>query len=137
MTIKEEFKKEYIEFQCKIVSHHNNFNVEGISSAQYNIIDCLEKEGPKTTRDLAEILNITVSAVSKLNKKLLEKNMIIQTRNENDRRYFYNSITDEGRCFLKRAENSRNEIVKGIENSLTDEELKQFIHICRKINKSL
>ncbi|WP_032120492.1 MarR family winged helix-turn-helix transcriptional regulator [Clostridium amazonitimonense] len=137
MTIKEEFKKEYIAFQCKIVSHHNNFNVEGISSAQYNILDYLEKEGSKTTRDLAEALNITVSAVSKLNKKLLEKHMIMQTRDENDRRYFYNSITDEGRGFLKRAEASRNEIVKGIEDSLTDEELKEFIHICKKINESI
>ena len=136
MSINEKFEEEYVKFQCSIVSHHNKFNVEGISSSQYSIIDYLKKAGPKTTKELAEALNITVSAISKLNKKLLEKNMIVQVRDVNDRRYFYNSITEEGANFLKRAEDSRNEVLKVIKNALTEAELEQFMLICTKINKS-
>ncbi len=44
---------------------------------------------------------------------------------------------DKGRDFLKRAEKSRNEVLRIIENSLTDDEIEQFTEICKKINELL
>ena len=53
MAIKE-LEESYIPFQCMIVSDTNRFNVEGVSTAQYYILDTLNKQGPKTTKELAE-----------------------------------------------------------------------------------
>lgn len=128
---------DFVPFQCKIVAHHNQFNVEGITSAQYNILDYLQKEGPKTARNISEGVGISISAVSKLTKKLLEKNLINQTRDEKDRRYYFHSITQEGVSFLQKAEKSRNEIIESIALALSENEVEQFTKLCRKINAEL
>ncbi|XOS93596.1 MarR family transcriptional regulator [Brevibacillus laterosporus] len=65
----------FIPFQCEIVSRHNKFNIEGITSAQYNVLELIQK-GPKTTNELASALGITVSAISKLTKNFYIKNLL-------------------------------------------------------------
>ncbi|MEW9677670.1 MarR family transcriptional regulator [Lentibacillus sp. L22] len=129
------FKQEFVPFQCRIVSHHNKFNVDGITSSQYNIIDLLERRGPKTTRSLSEELGISLSAVSKLVKKLIDKSLIIQERDQNDRRSYHHTITEKGHAFLRKAEKSRNEVMELIHKTLTKDELVAFTNICKKLNQ--
>ena len=43
MAIKE-LVESYVPFQCMIVSDSNRFNVEGVSTAQYYILDTLCRE---------------------------------------------------------------------------------------------
>ena len=101
MAIKE-LEESYIPFQCMIVSDTNRFNVEGVSTAQYYILDTLNKQGPKTTKELAEMKGISQSGISKLTKRLLEKKYIIQERHSNDRRSYNIVLTSEGKKFLSR-----------------------------------
>ncbi|WP_019423185.1 MarR family winged helix-turn-helix transcriptional regulator [Paenibacillus sp. OSY-SE] len=131
------FEKEFTSFQCKVVSHHNKFNIQGITSAQFNIIDYLDKHGPKTARELAEAFHASLPGISKLTKKLIDKNMISQTRDETDRRYYHHAVTEEGRGFLRAAATSRNEVMDSIKLTLNEEELEQFTALCQKINRSL
>ena len=42
-----ELEESYVHFQCMIVSDSNRFNVEGVSTAQYYILDTLYKQGGK------------------------------------------------------------------------------------------
>ncbi|WP_251577619.1 MarR family transcriptional regulator [Paenibacillus sp. MER TA 81-3] len=120
-----------------MVSHHNKFNIQGITSAQFNIIDYLDKHGPKTARELAEAFHASLPGISKLTKKLIDKNMISQTRDETDRRYYHHAVTEEGRGFLRAAATSRNEVMDSIKLTLNEEELEQFTVLCQKINRSL
>ena len=42
-------EKSYIPFQCLVINTLNRFNVEGITTAQYEILDALVANGSKTT----------------------------------------------------------------------------------------
>ncbi|QUH20590.1 MarR family winged helix-turn-helix transcriptional regulator [Alkaliphilus sp. B6464] len=133
---KKELEDYYIPFQCMIISNINRFNIEGMTTAQYNVLDILDKQGSKTTKELAEIRGISQAGMSKLTKRLLEKKYIIQKRKEADRRAYDILITPAGKDFLIRSEKFRNEIMDLIEDTLTEEELYCFIKLCKKITDS-
>ncbi|APH19907.1 MarR family winged helix-turn-helix transcriptional regulator [Clostridium botulinum] len=134
--IREELEENYMPFQCMIISSVNKFNLEGVSTAQYYILDILDKQGSKTTKKLAEIRGITQPGISKLNKRLLEKKYIKQERQETDRRYYNIFITSEGKKFLARSEKFGEEIVNLIEKTLSQDELRTFSTLCKKITDS-
>jgi DNA-binding MarR family transcriptional regulator len=133
---KKELEDYYIPFQCMVISNINRFNIEGVTTAQYNVLDILDKQGSKTTKELAEIRGISQAGMSKLTKKLLEKKYIIQKRQETDRRVYDIFITPAGKNFLLRSERFRNEIMDLIEDTLTEEELNCFMQLCKKITDS-
>lgn len=126
----------YVPFQCMIISNINSFNIEGVTTAQYNVLDILDKQGSKTTKELAEIRGISQAGMSKLTKRLLEKEYINQERRETDRRNYDILITQTGKDFLLRSEKFRNKIMNLIENTLTEEELDCFVKLCKKITDS-
>ena len=119
--------------QCMIVSNSNRFNVEGVSTAQYYILDTLFKQGPKTTKELAEMKGISQSGISKLTKRLLDKGYIVQERQEGDRRSYNIVLTKEGKDFLDRVEDFGDEMVTFIQEALSEEEAHCFASMCRKI----
>ncbi|WP_312337287.1 MarR family winged helix-turn-helix transcriptional regulator [Anaerospora hongkongensis] len=123
----------YVPFQCMIVAASNRFNVEGVSTAQYYILDVLCKQGPKTTKELAEMRGISQSGISKLTKRLLEKTYIIQERQADDRRSYAIMLTQEGKAFLNRVEDFGNEMLSLIKEALTAEEVHAFSIMCKKI----
>lgn len=128
-----ELEESYLPFQCMIVSDTNRFNVEGVSTAQYYILDTLKKQGSKTTKELAELKGISQSGISKLTKRLMEKNYITQERQDNDRRFYNIVLTKEGESFLSRVDCLGNEMMNLIEEALTKEEIKSFSTMCQKI----
>ncbi len=128
-----ELEKNYVPFQCMIVSYTNRFNVEGVSTAQYYILDILSKHGAKTAKELAEMKGISQSGISKLTKRLLEKRYVEQKRRLNDRRFYDIVLTNEGRVFLNRVEDFGKEIMDLIKKSLTAEEVHSFCLMCKKI----
>lgn len=132
MAIKE-LEESYVPFQCMIVSDCNRFNVEGVSTAQYYILDTLNKQGEKTAKELAEMRGISQSGISKLTKRLLDKNYIVQERQTNDRRSYNIVLTKEGQAFLNRVEDFGNEIMNIIEEALTEEEVQAFSKMCKRI----
>ncbi|MCC5465419.1 MarR family winged helix-turn-helix transcriptional regulator [Pelosinus baikalensis] len=133
---KKELEDYYIPFQCMIISNINRFNIQGVTTAQYNVLDILDKQGSKTTKKLAEIRGISQAGMSKLIKRLLEKNYIIQKQQETDRRAYDILITPDGKDFLVRSEKFRNKIMNLIEHTLTEKELDCFIQLCKKITDS-
>lgn len=131
--ITKELEDNYISFQCMILAYSNRFNVEGVSTAQYYILDTLYKQGPKTTKELAEMKGISQSGISKLTKRLLEKKYVYQERQLNDRRSFNIVLTGEGKAFLNRVEDFGKEIMNLIEEALIPEEVQSFSMMCKKI----
>lgn len=126
----------YVPFQCMIISNINSFNVNGVTTAQYNVLDILDKQGSKTTKELAEIRGISQAGISKLTKRLLEKGYITQERRKTDRRNYDIIISQMGKDFLTRSEKFRNKIMNLIGNTLTEEELDCFVRLCKKITDS-
>ncbi len=132
MAIKE-LEESYVPFQCMIVSYSNSFSVEGVSTAQYYILDTLNRQGAKTTKELAELRGVSQSGISKLTKRLLEKQYIVQERLSNDRRSYHIVLSKEGKAFLNRVEHFGNEMMNLIEEALTPEEVQHFSAMCKRI----
>lgn len=128
-----ELEESYVPFQCMIVSDSNRFNVEGVSTAQYYILDTLNKQGQKTTKELAEMRGISQSGISKLTKRLMDKQYIVQERQVHDRRSYNLVLTKEGKAFLNRVQDFGNEIMNYIEEALTPEEVHTFSAMCKRI----
>lgn len=126
-------EKSYIPFQCLIINTLNNLRVEGVSTAQYQVLDVLSESGSKTTKELAELRGISQSGTSRLTKRLLDKRYIEQKRSDIDRRSYDIFITPAGREFLQRSAVFRNEMLAAIESALTEEEIALFAALCRKI----
>ena len=133
MVAIKELEESYVPFQCMIVSVSNRFNVEGVSTAQYYILDTLHKQGSKTTKEMAEMRGISQSGISKLTKRLLDKQYIMQERQENDRRSYNIVLTKEGKAFLSRVDSLGNEMMHLIEEALTPEEVQAFSKMCKRI----
>ena len=128
-------KESYVPFQCMIVSYSNRCNVEGVSTAQYYILDTLKKRGSLTTKKLAELKGISQSGISKLTKRLLEKNYINQERMMKDRRSYTIALTPAGEDFLSRVDDFGNEMMNLIQSALTEEEVQAFSSLCDKITR--
>lgn len=133
---KKDLEEYYIPFQCMIISNINQFNIEGVTTAQYAIMDILYKQGKKTTKELTEIRGISQAGMSKLTKKLLDKKYIYQQRRETDRRIYDIMLTPSGKDFLLRSEKFRNTIMDLIEDTLSEEEVALFAKLCKKITNS-
>lgn len=133
---KKELEEYYIPFQCMIISNINRFNIEGVTTAQYTILDILDKQGAKTTKELTEIRGISQAGMSKLTKRLLDKNYISQQRRETDRRIYDITLTQSGKDFLERSEKFRNTIMDLIDDTLSEEEVDCFVKLCKKITDS-
>lgn len=133
---KKELEEYYIPFQCMIISNINRFSIEGVTTAQYTILDILDTQGTKTTKELTEIRGISQAGMSKLTKRLLEKNYISQQRRETDRRIYDITLTQSGKDFLERSEKFRNTIMDLIEDTLSEEEVECFVKLCKKITDS-
>lgn len=126
-------EKSYIPFQCLVINTLNHFNVAGISTAQYQVLDVLAASGSRTTKELAALRGISQSGASKLTKRLLDKGYIVQKRSDIDRRCYDISIAPAGREFLNRAEKFRKEILVVIKNALSEQEAGAFAGLCGKI----
>ena len=130
---KDTLEKSYVPFQCLVINTLNRLNVEGITTAQYEVLDVLMESGSKTTTELASLRGISQSGTSKLTKRLLDKNYIEQKKSAADRRSYDILITPAGRDFLGRAEKFRKELLVTIEAALSEKEREIFATLCRKI----
>ena len=129
----EEAKKNDLSFLCMIISHLSRHRIEGVPTAQYEILDILSTQGSQTAGALAQQRGVSKSNISKLTRVLLEKGYVTQERDQADRRYYHIAITQEGIAFLERSKEFREELLTRIRQALTEEEFLQWSSLCKKI----
>ena len=92
-----------------------------------------------TASELADKLNNTRGAASQMVKKLIEKRLVIQTRNETNRRIYHLTLTDDGKKVYKdhiEFNKSCQKTTFDLLSEFTDEELKIHAKVQRIINIS-
>jgi DNA-binding MarR family transcriptional regulator len=84
------------------VSHAFALKVEarGVTVAEWVILRALFDRGPTPPSQLAEHLNLTRGAITKLADRLLVKAMITRTASKDDKRYQTLDITDAGKALV-------------------------------------
>jgi DNA-binding MarR family transcriptional regulator len=104
-----------------------------LSSSQWESLRAIKKNPNIKITELAEKLSISNSAVSQLVDELVKKGYITRERLKDDRRMIGLAISSSCKKQTKEMQAKRKSYYKKIFESLTDEELKLYARINKKI----
>ncbi|MHA6250397.1 MarR family winged helix-turn-helix transcriptional regulator [Oceanobacillus sp. CAU 1775] len=116
-----------------IIQWNKGFNKD-LGVSHILILGHLRKNGKSRPTDMAKVLGLTPPTVTHLTEKLVKKQLVIRSNDENDRRTIYLEITSAGEEILKEANESGQLLRKNLFEKLTEEERQQMLHIYRKLN---
>ena len=87
-----------------------------------------------STKEIAQQLDISTSAVSQLLNKLEEKGYITRTVNPKNRREILLKLSKKGESFFREQEEFSKEIDELVYGKLPEEDLQQLANILKKLN---
>jgi DNA-binding MarR family transcriptional regulator len=135
--IADQFEQAYTDLQCLIIAQVNKFSSEKLSATQYLILDAIIRNGNTSTGDLARQFRISPPAVSRHIKKLMEDGLIVQKRDETDRRIYYNVVTAKAVKLVSLAKKMRKTMSLQIQQVLSEKDCREFVRICRLITEKI
>jgi DNA-binding MarR family transcriptional regulator len=100
---------------------------------QFHYLSLIDKNPEMTSSELSEILNITKPSITEIINKLTKFECVYREQSELDKRVFYIKLTEKGKKILRLKELSAEKFAKERLDSLTDEEISNFIKIFRKL----
>lgn len=104
---------------------------------QHFTLRYIKKRQRCTSTELAEVFVVNKSAVTAIITRLFDKGLIQRTRDEDDRRVVYLTLTDAGEALFNQCEQRVHNLVEGIMSKFNDEEIRSFINTYEKLEKLL
>ncbi|PGT88878.1 MarR family winged helix-turn-helix transcriptional regulator [Bacillus sp. AFS040349] len=108
-----------------------------ITNDQHYTLRYIHKVGTCTSTELSEIFDVKKSAITAIINRLTEKELIKRTRDENDRRVIYLTLTEKGTELFEKTEEKIHRLVESIITSFDEEEIVSFIETYEKLNTLL
>lgn len=115
-------------------------SLKGYLPSEVHCIEAIEKNENPNVKKLAETLYMTRGAISKLTKKLIEKDLIESYRKQDNKKEIYFKLTNKGKEVfiiheeLHQAFQERDKIVF---EQVTDEQLDSMLHFVEKYSRHL
>jgi DNA-binding MarR family transcriptional regulator len=110
---------------------HNRYTVDEITDTQYIVLRSLRK-GPCNTSYLAQILGVTLSAITALINRLHRMGFVTRERQEQDRRQVWISITPKGLQVLQDVEERRNLLLAVYLSRVPESERLQLLQLLQR-----
>ncbi|NCU18136.1 MarR family winged helix-turn-helix transcriptional regulator [Pallidibacillus pasinlerensis] len=127
----------YIELTHEVWKNSENLIREEISedltNDQHYILRYIYKNGKATTTGLAEAFSVQKSAITAIVNRLVDKNLIMRTYDEADRRYIFLTLTEEGKKQFEKTEKKIFNLVKSFIIKFDREEIENFIKTYEKL----
>lgn len=108
-----------------------------LTAPQYFILQTLAKQDMQTSSYFAGALDVTLSAITNLSSKLVQKGYIERVTSETDRRQVYLKITDQGRAVEERMLERYRQLTDGLWEDFSGPELDMLIHSYQKMIQHL
>ncbi len=108
-----------------------------LSYPQSMIIFVLLEKGTATVSELSQQMKITPSVVSRMVDRLVEKDMVVRTRDDIDRRVVFVSLSEKGRGFLEGIAEYHAEKVRALWATVSEEDRRTFLNLLRQISAQL
>lgn len=102
---------------------------------QHYILRYINRVKSCTSTELADVFEVKKSAITAIISRLWEKGLIQRTRDENDRRVVYLTLTDKGNEFFQKTEEKIQHLVEQFITQFDQKEIEQFIETYEKLNK--
>ncbi len=109
------------------------YSSDEITGTQLAVLRCLRAEGACTTSYLAEVLGVTLSAITALVNRLYRQGLASRERKEKDRRQVWINITPRGLQYLQEAEQGRYFLLSMYFSRLPEEEREEFLRMMKKV----
>lgn len=129
----DELEELFRQFYRRMAADWNRLVETELSASQAMILELLLAQGPQKPTELAQRLDITVSAVTSLADKLERAGLLRRERSEVDRRVVMLSATARAGGVLQRVKAQRHALFKRYFQDLSHEDLRHLIRIYRGI----
>lgn len=137
MKEKEELAQLLSAMSYKFVVAYGKILDSDLSGSQVYMMQLLQSEGPKKSSELAELLEISLPAITNLANKLVRKGYIERNVPENDRRVTMLQITAEGSQVLVQTNDKYATLTDTLWSGFTQEELSQLLHFNKRMFQNL
>ncbi|MCS0673267.1 MarR family winged helix-turn-helix transcriptional regulator [Cytobacillus firmus] len=108
-----------------------------LTNDQHFTLRYINQVGSCTSSELAEVFDVKKSAITAMITRMWEKGLILRTRDENDRRVVYLTLTEKGNELYIKAEEKIHNLVESLINRFDQAEIQQFIETFEKLDKVL
>lgn len=108
-----------------------------LTNDQHYTLRYINQAGSCTSSELAEVFDVKKSAITAMITRMWEKGLIKRTRDENDRRVVYLTLTEKGNELFAKTEDRIHKLVESLIVKFDKEEIMQFITTFEKLNKVL
>ncbi|MFC7679730.1 MarR family winged helix-turn-helix transcriptional regulator [Paenibacillus sp. GCM10028914] len=104
-----------------------------LTREQYQVMCLIHSNERCTSTILADILFVGKSSITAIVNRMVTRNWIERTRDEEDRRIVYLTLTDSGRRVYKKAENQLQSLVSSYLTHFDEGEVEHFITLYEKL----
>ncbi|MBW4083381.1 MarR family winged helix-turn-helix transcriptional regulator [Paenibacillus sp. S150] len=106
---------------------------EGLTNDQFLILRLINSQDLCTSTFLAEAVAVGKSSITAIISRLVEAGFIDRTRDENDRRQVYLSLTEKGRSTYYTAEKQVQEVISPYFSHFAKQDIENFITMFEKL----
>lgn len=106
---------------------------ETLTSSEYMFLKHLSRNSPQTVTALSDEFNVSLSHVTSVSDRLVQKQLIERQRSDKDRRIVELNITENGVKLVKELELQKTEYFSQKFSKLTSEELEMLLTLFNKI----
>ncbi|AEH46935.1 MarR family winged helix-turn-helix transcriptional regulator [Parageobacillus thermoglucosidasius] len=110
---------------------------EDMTNDQYYLLRDIKKKGKCTSTELASVFGVSKSAITAMTNRLVEKGLLQRTRDPNDRRVVYLTLTEHGDEWIAKAEDKVHKLVESLIAKFSEEEIEAFIQTYEKFARIL
>ncbi|MFE6073909.1 MarR family transcriptional regulator [Paenibacillus sp. NPDC057886] len=115
-------------------------NLKGYKPSEVHCIEYIEKNADSNVTKLAESFYMTRGAISKLTKKLIEKDLIESYQKSDNKKEIYFRLTEQGKVIYHIHEDLHNEFHerdKAVFEQVTDDQFESMLNFVDKYNRHL
>lgn len=126
---------------ARLISEHMNEYVltftkimdNDLSASQYYVLMRIATDGPKTSSELANLLGVSLPAVTNLTTKLENKGYVVRKMSESDRRQHDLHLSEDGRAIVKQMMEKYSTLFEAVQTAFTEEEKFRLIDAYKKM----
>lgn len=106
---------------------------EDLTTDQHYILSYIHQSRECTSSELADAFDVNKSAITAIINRLADRGLIERTRDENDRRVVYLTLSDQGKELHKKTQEKVHLLVESFITQFDETEITNFINTYEKL----
>ncbi len=132
MTDKEKLPEELYGVLADLLNRKSNIAILDSIRGEYGVLNCLnDLEEGASAGELCKRLHVVPGRMADILKKLEEKELIVRTKDENDRRVVISRITEKGRKVSDEKRELIHNEYKGMFEQLGEKDVRELIRLLK------